>query len=328
MPISKKQMRRLVMLAAELKQNNYPNTASFAEKLRQKDIDENSNIACSPKTIQRDIKILKEEFGAPIDFDHTYRGYYLKHHGWDFRCPIFEEHDIVAAILGAKLAEALFPNPLKNEVRDAADNLLTENNPEILDSATINALVIATGLKVSINSEVFKNVFSAWSLRRTLKIVYKSSSGKITERTIEPHVLAYHNASWFLKGKCLLRNSIRTFAVHRIKKAEIDNDEFELDLNLVKEVQEGFLFSYKRINNIKVKCSRHLAPYVIDAPLHSGQKIELQSDGSFLLTLPDATEYDIISWVLAKGGLAELVSPAYLRKKIAETAGGMLNLHS
>jgi len=327
MPSSKKQMRRLVMLVSELKQNNYPNTTSFAKKLRKKDLDENINIACSSKTIQRDIKVLKEEYGAPIEFDTVQRGYYLKHHGWDFQCPVFEEHDLVAAILGAKLAEALFPNPLKSEVRDATDNLLTENNPEILDSATINALVIATGLKVVINSGVFKNVFDAWILRRTLKILYKSSTGKITERTIEPHVLAYHNASWFLKGKCLLRNSIRTFAVHRIKKAEIEEEKFQVDFDLVKEVQEGFLFSYKRIKNIRVKCSASLAPYIIDSPIHSGQRVKMYSDDSFLLTLPEATEYDIISWILTKGGQAELLSPLYLRKKIAETARGILNLH-
>jgi len=320
MPVNKKQMKRLVRLVSELKQNKYPTTESFSKKLHDIDIDENQNIACTPKTVYRDIKTLKEEFNAPIEYNSERRGYELTHHGWSFHCPIFEEHDLVAAILGAKLAEEIFPDPLKQDVEDAIDNLLTENNPDLLDSATIQALMVATGLKVNIDPDVFEVVFEAWTKKEAIEIEYKSMTGNITKREVEPHVLAYHDSSWFIKAHCLMRDEIRTFAVHRIQAAESTGLTFELDPDIIRIVREGLLFSYEKTKNIQIHCDASLAPYVIDQPLHSRQKVDKHADKSFTVTLPEATEYDVIEWVLGQAGKAILLAPKSMKAKIAKTA--------
>ena len=313
-------MRRLIMLASELKQNKYPNTKSFAEKLRNLDIDENQNISCAAKTIQRDFKILKEEYDAPIEYDSERRGYYLRHHGWSFQCPIFEEQEIVSAILGARVAEEIFPNPVKTEIRNSTDNLLTENNPEFLDRATIDALIIASGLKVNIDREIFQEVFEAWQTHRAMDIVYRSAAGVVTERTIEPHVLVYQDFSWFIKARCLMRDELRTFAVHRIKEAEITKYTFDVDGDIIRQVRAGQLFDYRKIRNIQIHCEAKLSPYVVEKTLHSHQKIERHADGSFIVTIPEATEYDIISWVLSQAGFATLLAPKTIKSKISKIA--------
>ena len=320
MPVSKKQMRRLIMFVSELKQNKYPNTKNFAEKLRKLDIYENQNISCTAKTIQRDLKVLKDEYNAPIEYNTEYRGYYLLHHGWTFQCPVFEEQDMVAAILGSRLAEEIFPDPLKRKIRQSTENMLTENNPEFLDTATIDALIIASGLKVNINSDVFKEVFKAWQIHKAVDIAYRSASGKITERIIEPHVLVFQDASWFIKAHCLLRNELRTFALHRIKTAEITEGTFEVDFKIIKLVRDGMLFDYHKIKNIKILCDKSLTSQVMDKTLHSHQKIEQQPDGRFIVTIPDATEYSIISWVLSQAGHASLIAPKSIKSQISKIA--------
>ena len=75
MPVSKKQLVRLVRLVAQLKENRYPNCTRFSEEMRQADLDENLNLACTPKTIFRDIQTLKNDFDAPIEFDKVRTGY-------------------------------------------------------------------------------------------------------------------------------------------------------------------------------------------------------------------------------------------------------------
>ena len=320
-------MRRLIMLASELKQNKYPNTKSFAQKLRNLDIDENQNISCTAKTIQRDLKTLKEEYDAPIEYDSERRGYYLLHHGWTFQCPVFEEQDMVAAILGAHLAGEIFPDPIKTDIRNSTDNMLTENNPEFLDTATIDALIVASGLKVNIDSTIFRTVFEAWQTHKAVDIVYRSAIGVITERTIEPHVLVYQDSSWFIKARCLMRDELRTFAVHRIKEVEITKYHFELDDEIIQQVRNGQLFDYHKIKNIQIHCEAKLSPYVVEKSLHSHQKIERHADGSFIVTIPEATEYDIISWVLAQTGLATLIVPKTIKNKIAKIATEIAGKH-
>ena len=315
------------MLAAELKQNNYPNTANFAEKLKKLDLNCNENIACTPKTIQRDIKTLKEEFAAPIAYDSEIKGYYLKHHGWSFQCPIFEEQELVAAILGARLAEEIFPDPLKHDVREATDNLLTENNPDLLDSAVVNALTVISGLQVLIDPAVFRAIFEGWMKHEAVAITYKNASGTVSERTIEPHVLAYRDSSWFVKGYCRMRKEYRTFAVHRVNSAELSGGHFEPDLELIRAVRSGILFDYAKIKHITIHCDANIAPFAIEKRLHSHQKIEHLSDGSFLLHIPESTEYDITSWVLGQAGRARLKSPVKLKTKIAEIAKKIADSH-
>lgn len=83
MPINKKQLLRFIRMIALLKAGKYPNCASFSKMLREIDVDENLNIACTPKTIYRDIKMLKNDFNAPIKFDVSRNGYYLTDTSWD-----------------------------------------------------------------------------------------------------------------------------------------------------------------------------------------------------------------------------------------------------
>lgn len=114
MPLSKKQLVRLVRLVAQLKENRYPNCSSFSEEMRRADLDENVNIACTPKTIFRDIQTLKSDFDAPIAFDKARNGYYLKHHGWNFSCPqIYDDSEMLAAVLGARTGNRRFSIRIK-----------------------------------------------------------------------------------------------------------------------------------------------------------------------------------------------------------------------
>ena len=40
MPISKKQLERLIRLTSQLKENRYPNCSTFASEMRKADLDE------------------------------------------------------------------------------------------------------------------------------------------------------------------------------------------------------------------------------------------------------------------------------------------------
>ena len=46
MPISKKQLQRLIRLVSQLKENRYPNCSAFAAAMRKADLDENLNVSC------------------------------------------------------------------------------------------------------------------------------------------------------------------------------------------------------------------------------------------------------------------------------------------
>lgn len=131
MPISKKQLVRLIRLVAQLKENRYPNCTSFAADLRKADVDENLNLACTEKTIYRDIQLLKDDFDAPIKFDKARNGYHLAHHGWTFSCPqIYDDSEMVTAVA----RECLYFKKIFNSYRIAMsvnEQQLWEYNHEL-----------------------------------------------------------------------------------------------------------------------------------------------------------------------------------------------------
>ena len=66
MPINKKQLKRMVLFIGEVKTKRYPNSYSFSDYLRKIDIDDNIDASCTPRTIQRDIQALKNDFKRTV----------------------------------------------------------------------------------------------------------------------------------------------------------------------------------------------------------------------------------------------------------------------
>ena len=328
MDVKNKQLMRLIRFVAELKKNNYPNCSTFIKKLKDIDLDENIDISCSVKTIQRDIKALKEKFNAPIDFDYEKNGYYLKHHGWDFQAPVYTEDDMLSLVISAKLAEDITPNPLRSQISESIDELLTSNNPDFMDTAVIDSIIASSALNVKINAHIFKIVFQAWKLHKTLNIKYKTVNGEESRRDIDPHVLSYYNKAWYLKAYCHEKESTRVFALHRIVEAELTNYEFDFDLRMLEGVK-GAPFKLEEVRNVKLWCSKEIAGYVLEKTASDNRQIvEQNDDGSLILYYPLTSKLDLIRWILAEGGNMKLLEPEYLKDELKQKAKQILKLHS
>ena len=324
---NKKQLLRLIRLVAELKKKSYPNSRSFAKKLRDSDLYDETNIKCCNKTIQRDVKTLKEEFNAPIAYDYERKGYYLNHHGWDFSIPALEESYLIASLLGAKIAEDTFPEPLKSEINNAVNLQLTTNNPDLLDTANINTFITNYMTKVKIEPEVFKVVFLAWKQHNTIKISHKRyQTGEETERKIDPYIITYYNSAWYLKAFCHLRNETRTFAIHRITKAELTDYEFETPKDILKAPGTAKPFSDNGVQNIELWCSPAISGYVMERDI-KGQRYKLNADDSVNLYIESAPWYTITRWILSEAGNIKVIKPESLRKDIISMAENILKIN-
>ena len=178
-----------------MKKNNYPNATSFAQLLRELDLYENEPYACSPRTVMRDIKTLKEEFNAPIAYDPVQRGYYLTNPNWELQCPVIEEDVLSMNLVGTRLASDFLPEPLKSDVNSAMDKALAANNSEFFSEAMIESLLCASGIKSAVDPAVFKKVFEAWRRHQVLAMTYKKPNHQPEERKFEPQSIACHRVN-------------------------------------------------------------------------------------------------------------------------------------
>ncbi len=321
MPVNKKQFLRMIRFVAELRRNAYPNAASFTRKLRDLDLDENLNIACSERTVMRDLDALRRDFSAPISFSPEKNGYFLTNPYWEFKVPFMDDDMVMSAMLGTQLAEKIMPSPIKEQIRDAVDNTIADNNSELLDRTCIETLFIASETKTTIAPEIFGTVFQAWRERRVLHLTYrKGDTGEVTERDFEPHIVAYHRGNWYAKGVNRGDMKVIILAIFRIQRVELTPLEFDIRKDILAQTRNEGLFDYPKIENIKVRCARQIAYYLYEHCKAKNLVITPQADGSLIVVLPPSPEAEAVRWILGEGGNVEVLEPQWLREKIHASA--------
>ena len=324
MPLQKSQIHRLMRITALLKENRYPNSESLVKEFRRISVEEGIEIDCGRKTILRDMKVLENEFGCPLAFDRTRNGYYLKHHGWDFIAPaLLDENEMLAAVIGARIAEEIFPAPLKNKIRNAVDYLLQNNNPDFLDTANMEGINILSGLYANLEPAIFMALFQGWQTNHCVKIAYADWQGELSERVIEPHTLVFFNNSWYTKSFCRLKNQPRTFALRRIKKAELLKSEFTPDREIIKSVNPDDFLGFEKIQNVKLRADGHALDHLKSSPLHTHQLI--REDGT--VEIPAVAKEVLFPFVLSQEGKVELLEPAALRAEFRSHLQKMLSVY-
>lgn len=321
MIINKKQLYRLIRLASELKQNRYPNCKSFADEMMKCEME------CSTKTIQRDIVLLKDYYKAPIEFDYAMNGYYLKHHGWEFSAPLYSESELLSSVLGAKIAEDIMPEPLKSQIKESVGQILSSNNPDFLDTATINTFIASSGVEVKINPKIFGALFNCWQKHNSVEIIYEALHGKESLRTIDPYVITYYNSAWYVKAFCHLRNDIRVFAVHRIRKANPADKTFEVPKDIMKGTIVGRPFNFQEVSDVELWCSNEISGYVIERASANKQEYTSNNDGSIKLSIKSAPYHTLVRWILSEGSNIKVIKPDSLVKDIKATAYKILKLY-
>lgn len=325
--MSKKQLQRLIRLVAQLRENRYPNCSSFAAAMRKADLDENLNVACSAKTIFRDIQTLKNDFNAPIQFDNSRNGYYLVSHDWTFSSPqIYEESEMLAAVIGARVAEHIFPEPIQEKIRNAVDQLLTSHTPEFLDRTHMDSLVIIPANRSKVEPEIFANIFSAWQSHLLCHIAYKDSKGNTSERDFEVHSLVFFDGVWYAKGFCRNRRDMRTLVLPRMQAVTLLRENFTPDKKIIKTANEEGIFDPETVENVIVQCDEYLANIIQTRPLHPEQEILLNASGCEL-RVKKMSRYRLITWIMHQCGRAQVLSPAEMRSEMVEFAQRIVQIH-
>lgn len=322
------QLMRKLKFIAEVKKHNYPNAYNFAERLTRYEGEEGEPFGCSARTVARDIKELIKVHKAPLEYDAANRGYYLRDPEWEFNVPIFEEDFISMSLLGTRLATDILPSPLKQDVDNAIAQTLTTNSSEFFDTAMIESILCASGIKASIDPKVFKDLFDAWRMKQVICLTYKNPKGEVAEHEFEPQIIAFHRGAWYVKGYKYGTKEIRLYAIQRIVSLHCGIDRFETDKKLLDDTRKKGLFNYEKVSGIKLHCDASIAFYIYEQQKKFHSRIERQEDDSLIVSLNPTIEHEVIRWILAEAGRIQVLEPASLRKKIHDAGRNIFEKNS
>jgi len=213
-----------------------------------------------------------------------------------------------------KLASRL-PPPLGEQVRKAVDWMQT------LPKDDKRLRVLAT-------------VAEAWVKQRMLRITYRSMlAEEARERVIEPYCIepAAPEHDSYVIAYCHVREEVRTFKMARIERAELTDDAYTIPADF--DADKFFGSSWRvivggAVRRVRLKTAdAEIMRLMEETVWHPSQVLEMQKDGSMIMTLRVAPTVDFLSWILGWGEKIEVLEPRELRKRVMRTAKKMVKVY-
>ncbi|RMH51560.1 MAG: transcriptional regulator [Zetaproteobacteria bacterium] len=278
---------------------------------------------CSPATVKRLIRTMRDLFGAPI--------YNVRGRGWRydptqrFELPgmWFNADELAALLTIQKLLRELRPGLLDEPlrpIRRRIDTLLQRAAPGA--EREIGRIRLLTMMPRARNLPRFPAVAGAVLSRTRLRITYHARSDDATlQREVSPQRLVYYRDNWYLDAFCHLRGALRSFAIERITRVEklkqppVEIDDERLDHHFASAYG---IFAGTAEATAHLRFTALRARWVADEIWHPAQEQRWLEDGRLELLLPYHDPTELILDICRLGPDVEVVSPEALRRAVAE----------
>ncbi len=287
------------------------------------------HLNCSERTARRAIAELRDELGAPIDYNRELNGFGYQAPERDaFELPglWFSPDELYALLTSYQLLDNLQPGlfePYIAPIRERLGKLLTHRAAGAPEFARrIRILQIAAR---PADLDVFRTLATAVLTRKRLRMLYHGRARDVTtERTVSPQRLVYYRSNWYLDAWCHLRQDFRHFSIDRVHPvAVLDQPAREFsDDRLDRHFASAYgIFAGEPTATAVLRFSSSAARWVADERWHPLQEGEVLSDGGYELRVPYSQPQELIMDILKYGAEVEVLEPAGLRRQVAEALG-------
>lgn len=170
----------------------------------------------------------------------------------------------------------------------------------------------------------FTELFNAIRNEVALQISYQGyRQENPTQVILHPWYLKQYNNRWFLFGLNEEFNSITNFALDRIidfKESPITFRKNEI-INFDEYFDDVIGVTIKKdapVENILIKLSREIWPYIESKPLHGSQKVKSKSETAVLIELKVQINHELMALLFSYMDAIEVVEPESLREQYKE----------
>ena len=183
----------------------------------------------SVRTVQRYIARL-QDLSIPVESVRGVGGFYRLKPG--FRLPplMFTDEEAFALTLGlralrhlglaafapategafAKLGRVL-PKPVRDSIQAVDEAVALEPGPWVISTPAECLIRVSTAIRAA----------------RRLAFDYQSYVRTLSHRELEPYGVIHMDGRWYMAGRCLLRQALRTFRLDRVSNVEVREETFE-----------------------------------------------------------------------------------------------------
>jgi predicted DNA-binding transcriptional regulator YafY len=283
----------------------------------------------SRRTVMRDLAFMRDDLGAPIEYDGE--GFVYSQPHWSMPNIKLTEGDLLAVCIAEKAIAQFGDSPFADTLRNAFEKI-TAALPDAVevDSADLAGRYDFTMSGIAILPPGVLSAFQQGiTENRQIRMTYlRANHGDEKQYTIEPYLLLQREGAWYAAARDAARQeTVPLFNLSRVKQHELLASEFEYILSdfdadeYLRQMGATYHGTQKR--RVVIDFTGPAAFYVAERIWYPTQKTHTMRDGRlrFEVTVPHL--WDIIPWILRWGSGATAVSPKELTTLIADEARAM-----
>lgn len=281
---------------------------------------------CSTRTVERDVTRLRDDFGAPIYFDHSKGGY--GYHNPTFVLPAIRmtQGELLAIFLAERVLAQYANTPLHHRLA-AAFRKIVAYLPE--DEITLDFREIAGAIsfdpgpvRSEAKEEIFDQVNRAIANRQRVKMDYFSQyRNEMTQREVDPYHILNYQGDWYVCGYCHWRQAMRDFALTRIQHLRVLEQTFCISPHFDKETYLKLQFGIEKggvSQEVILKFSAQQARWITEKVWHHTEQKLPQPDGTLILKMHVPVTSELKRWIMSYGREVEVLGPAELRAMVKQ----------
>ena len=287
----------------------------------------------SPATLKRDLDYLRDQLGAPIDYDRHSNGYRfadsapgaLARPGDKHQLPglWFSERELYSLLMAHQLLAGLDADgTLSRHLQPLLERIHGLLGPagESDGQMLMKRVKIISALRRPVPPDCFERMGEALMRRRRLHLRYLSRArGEVGEREVSPQRLVHYKNTWYLDAWCHSRERLLRFALDAVQAAQVlASKARDLPMRQVQaEMDAGYgIFAGGVRQEAVLLFSAQVAPWISREEWHPAQQGQMLDDGSWQLALPYVDETELVMDLLRQGEQVRVLAPDSLRQAV------------
>lgn len=282
----------------------------------------------SPATLKRDLEYLKDQLGAPIEYDRYLNGYKFgqEYRGQKHELPglWFSERELYSLLMAHQLLSDLdSEGVISRHLQPLLDRI-----HQMLGTGEADAKVLLKRVKIispakrPVPTQFFEMVGEALLKRRRLHMRYLTRGrGEVSEREVSPQRLVHYRNTWYLDAWCHTRERLLRFALDAIEQATASETKAkEVPLKEVQtEMDAGYgIYAGSKRRWATLSFQPQAAQWVSREEWHPDQTGRWLDDGRYELRVPFSDITEIAMDVIRHSDQVHVAEPADLAEYVGD----------
>ena len=260
----------------------------------------------SRRTINRDIEDLCKA-GIPLVTVQGANGGISIMEGYRLNRTLLTSSDMQAILAGLRSLDSVSGTSRYQQLMDKLEvnhTTLASNSHILIDLSSYYKSTLAPKIEL---------IQDAIEGRHYIQFDYYAPGGE-GGRLIEPYLLVFQWASWYVWGFCLMRQDYRLFKLNRMMDLECCREVFGKRILPPYENEADRPFPIRFL--VKARCKPSIKWRIVDE--FGPETLEELPDGNFMFTAGCSDKENLFCWILSLGDQIELLEPGEFRAELAE----------